>query len=108
MMITDKTQAALAQLLRLAREEHAAVAQDLIDIAGARRAAIRSLANLTGDVASLARRRRVRVMLTTYEMAEAAAQEKLGDAQDAARRLEDELARLLASRRPAGPIARTA
>ncbi|WP_428407994.1 hypothetical protein [Hyphococcus sp.] len=93
MMMTEKELTALATLLRLAREERAALAEDLDDLLAASEAAERSLALSSiapavpaGD--NGARRRRILAMLATYEEAEAAAREKLMAATERALQLE--------------------
>ncbi len=91
----EKEHGALVRLLRLAREEHAALRVDLADISDARKAAELSLAqldaNASADVGDRHANRRLKLaaMLTTYEQAEEAAQERLTAASDSARRLEN-------------------
>ncbi len=97
MIATGTEDGALLKLLRLAREEHAALREDLRDLGAARKAAELSLAQ-TG--VAVARRRRIMAMLATYEAAESAAREKLAEAAGQARRLEM-LMRGQASRRAA-------
>lgn len=89
MMVTGKELNGLATLLRLAREERAALSEDLDDLLAARKAAEQSLAqseNLAGEGG--ARRRRILAMLATYEDAEIAAREKLVAALERTRRFE--------------------
>ncbi|WP_375206699.1 hypothetical protein [Hyphococcus sp.] len=92
MLTTGKEHSALLKLLRLAREEHAALREDLADLAIARQAAERSLSH--ADVTASARRRRVMAILATYETAEQAAREKLAAASARAGRLEALVAHL--------------
>ena len=95
-MVGDKKEhTALVRLLRLAREEHAALREDLADLKSARKAAELSLAQLDGKARTDAgdrhasRRLKLAAMLTTYEQAEEAVQKKLTAASDSARRLEN-------------------
>lgn len=92
MLATGKEYGALLKLLRLAREEHAALREDLADLSIARKAAEQSLAH--SGAAEPARRRRVMAILATCETAEQAAREKLAAASARAGRLEALVAHL--------------
>ena len=97
MIVTAKLRSALKRLLTLAREERAALREDLADVAEARQAAERSLAQIDcakdggGAESALARGRRLRAMLATLEQAEADAQEKLAAAAGLAAQLEAQM-----------------
>jgi len=114
MIVTDKTRAAISALLKIAREERAALTEDLADIARARAAAetsLKALAPESGPInceGALARRRKLAVMLMTFEQAEEDAQEKLEEANLASARLEAVIARTLNAGGEAGPAARSA
>lgn len=77
---------ALNTLLKIAREEHAVLREDLADLAAARKAAELSLEQLRNGAGpqageqALLRRRRIEVMLATYEQAETEAREKISTA----------------------------
>ncbi|MFC2952004.1 hypothetical protein ACFOOP_08690 [Marinicaulis aureus] len=83
---------ALMRLLRIAREEHAALREDLVEISDARQAAELCLAQLEKDACAddrrAARRLKIAAMLATYEQAEEAARRKLRAASDSAQQLE--------------------
>jgi hypothetical protein len=94
MMVSEKAQAAIGVLLKIAREERAALAEDLADVAAARRAAEASFEKLADDdnapqdERALMRRRRLARTLAALEAAELAAREKLERARGLASRLE--------------------
>lgn len=93
MIVTDKAQAALGVLLKLAREERAALVEDLADVAAAKRSAQAALAALTQssspqDERDLARKRRLARALAALEGAEQEAREKFDAAAGLACRLE--------------------
>ena len=103
MMMTGKELNALATLLKLAREERAALDQDLLDLGAARKAAERSLAqSATAGERGDARRRRIMAMLATYQDAETAAREKRSSAIERTRQLEAMIAHTGAKRTAAG------
>lgn len=89
----EKEHRALVTLLRIAREERAALREDLAEICDARRAAELCLAQLETDASAderlVARRLKIAAMLATYEQAEDEARRKLRAASDSARNLEN-------------------
>ena len=105
-LITEKTQAALSVLLKLAREERAALTEDLADVAIAKRSAEAALVTLAQSYGpqgerDLARKRRLARALAALDDAEQEAREKLEAAAGLASRLE---ALTFSPRRaPAGP-----
>ncbi len=88
----EKEHRALVTLLRIAREERAALREDLAEICDARQAAELCLAQLHKDTGAnerlAARRLKIAAMLATYEQAEEEARRKLSAASDSARNLE--------------------
>jgi len=99
---------ALTRLLRLAREEHAALREDLAEISDARQAAELCLAQLVKDAGAddrrAARRLKIASMLATYEQAEEEAERKLRAASDSARELEKLVGNAASSSAPWAPM----
>ncbi len=94
MIVSEKAQAAIGVLLKIAREERAALAEDLADVAAARRAAEASFEKLLENDGNpldewvLSRRRRLARAIAALEASELAAREKLEAAHGLAGRLE--------------------
>lgn len=93
MIVTEKAQAALTTLLKLAREERASIIEDLADVAAAKRSAEAALVTLEQAFGphgerDLARKRRLARALASLEEAEREAREKLDAAAGLASRLE--------------------
>lgn len=106
MIVTEKAQTALATLLKLAREERAALFEDLADIAAAKRSAELALVTLAQSYGpqgerDLARKRRLVRALAALDDAEREAGEKLGAAAGLASWLE--ALTVSPKRAPAGP-----